>query len=529
MSTEHHGDDHHDVHDHHGPQSFWLKYVFSTDHKVIGMQFMFTSLMFVVIGGLLALGVRYELAWPRQNVPHVELLPLDMTGKAPEANIALWQVGKEVEFAADADIDGNKYPAKTTATLKDFPKGIAVTIPAGTEIEGKEFPLGTDIEAWVDPSDVMADYNYKFVRIRAVAGTRFWENKDGIAAAEVSGEEPKKLIAGPDTQVYRDPILLPIRRDATQVVIQIHEQTLPADAKEGEGVKIDEAEITLSAMQVNQIKDSLTTDAYGQLFTMHASIMIFFVIIPMLVGAFGNFLIPLMIGAKDMAFPKLNMLSYWLAMPAGIIMIVSFWVENGPSGGGWTMYPPLSDVKGAGETFVKSNLGTTLWIVSVGLVGFSSIVGALNYITTTINMRCPGMKLTRMPLTVWSILITSVLALMGTPVLTATAIMLLLDRTIGTQFFLDTMLVTETLESGEEVKKLTAAGGQPLMWQHLFWFYSHPAVYIMILPAMGLTSDILATFARKPIFGYRANGLGDDRRSPASASSCGATTCSSRA
>jgi cytochrome c oxidase subunit I len=223
-------------------------------------------------------------------------------------------------------------------------------------------------------------------------------------------------------------------------------------------------------------------ELYNMLFTMHASIMIFFVIIPMLAGAFGNFLIPLMIGARDMAFPKLNMLSFWVALPAGLVMASSFFTETGAAATGWTAYPPLSAV----PDYTGVTLGQTLWIVAVLIAGTSSIMGAVNYITTIINMRAPGMHFFRMPLTVWALFITAILQLMATPVLAAALGMLLFDRTLGTHFF------------------SPAGGGQVLLWQHLFWFYSHPAVYIMILPAMGFVSDILATFSRKPIFGYRA-------------------------
>jgi cytochrome c oxidase subunit 1 len=214
---------------------------------------------------------------------------------------------------------------------------------------------------------------------------------------------------------------------------------------------------------------------YNILFTMHATIMIFFVIIPLLVGAFANFVVPLHIGARDMAFPFLNGLSYWLMPFAGIIMMLGFILEGGAAAGGWTSYPPLSVIASAGQT---------CWCISLILVGSSSIMGAVNYITTIVKMRAPGMTFHRMSLTVWSIFITSGLVLFGTPVLTAALILLLMDRLAGTTFF--------------------SHDGQPLLWQHLFWFYSHPAVYIMILPAMGITSDILAVFARKPIFGYRA-------------------------
>jgi cytochrome c oxidase subunit 1 len=221
---------------------------------------------------------------------------------------------------------------------------------------------------------------------------------------------------------------------------------------------------------------------YNMAFSMHGSVMIFLVIIPILTGAFGNFLIPLMIGARDMAFPRLNMLSFWVALPGGLIMAASFFVEGGASQTGWTAYPPLS----ADPLFTGVGLGQTLWIVSVLIIGTGSIMGAVNYITTIVNMRAPGMHFFRMPLSIWALFITAVLQLMATPVLASALGMLLFDRTLGTHFF------------------SPAGGGQVLLWQHLFWFYSHPAVYIMILPSMGFVSDILATFARKPIFGYKA-------------------------
>ncbi len=227
---------------------------------------------------------------------------------------------------------------------------------------------------------------------------------------------------------------------------------------------------------------------YNMAFTMHASVMIFLVIIPVLAGAFGNFLIPLMIGARDMAFPTLNMLSYWVMWPAFACFIASFLVEGGAAASGWTAYPPLSST--------ALGNGQTLWVIGVILVGWSSIMGAVNYITTIITMRAPGMGFFRMPMTVWALFITAILQLLATPVLGSAMMMLLIERIGGASFF------TPTVISGAEVLR-AGSEGQPLLWQHLFWFYSHPAVYIMILPAMGMVSDILATFARKPLFGYR--------------------------
>src|SRR5213593_70953 len=221
---------------------------------------------------------------------------------------------------------------------------------------------------------------------------------------------------------------------------------------------------------------------YNAIFTMHATIMIFFVVVPIMVGCFGNFLIPLMIGTRDMAFPKLNMLSFWVGAVSGVVMLASFLVPGGPAASGWTGYATLS----ARAAYTGVGLGQDLWIISLIIIGMSSLMGSINYITTIVNMRAPGMSYFRMPLTVWSLFITAILLLLALPVLTAALAMLLFDRTLGTSFF------------------LPEGGGEPLLWQHMFWFFGHPEVYILVLPAMGVTSDILSTFARKPIFGYRA-------------------------
>ncbi|MGH7472788.1 MAG: cytochrome c oxidase subunit I [Candidatus Methylomirabilales bacterium] len=223
-------------------------------------------------------------------------------------------------------------------------------------------------------------------------------------------------------------------------------------------------------------------EVYNMLFTMHATLMIFFVIMPILAGSFGNFCIPLMIGARDMAFPRLNMLSFWMGGVAGVLMLAGFFVPGGHADAGWTSYAPLSAV----PSYSGVNWGQNLWCISLIVLGVSSMMGAINYITTVINMRAPGMTFFRMPLVVWSLFITAILLLLALPVLTSAAAMLLFDRTLGTHWF------------------LPEGGGEPLLWQHLFWFFGHPEVYILILPAMGMASEILPVFARKPIFGYRA-------------------------
>ncbi len=237
----------------------------------------------------------------------------------------------------------------------------------------------------------------------------------------------------------------------------------------------------------------ISPEFYTMLFTMHATVMIFFVIIPILAGAFGNYLIPLMIGAEDMAFPTLNMLSYWFMWPAFAAMIASFFVEGGGPAAGWTSYPPLSVVISAAP---GSGTPQTLWLIGVTFVGVSSMMGSINYMTTIIQMRAPGMTMFRLPMTIWAMFITALLQAFALPVLTAAGVIQLTDRLLGTGFFLpDGLIVNNSVAA--------SGGGQPLLWQHLFWFYSHPAVYIMILPAMGMVSDILSCFARKPLFGYK--------------------------
>ncbi len=239
----------------------------------------------------------------------------------------------------------------------------------------------------------------------------------------------------------------------------------------------------------------ISPEFYTMLFTMHATVMIFLVIIPILAGAFGNFLIPLQIGADDMAFPVLNMLSYWFMWPAIFCFFASF--IFGGAAAGWTSYPVLSAIW---EAAPSSGHAQTMWLLGVTFVGVSSMMGSVNYLTTIINMRAPGMTLFRMPLTIWSMFITAILQAFALPVLTAAGFMLVFDRGlpagIQTCFFVPADLIVNNAAP-------TIGGGQPLLWQHLFWFYSHPAVYIMLLPAMGMVSDQLAACARKPIFGYK--------------------------
>jgi cytochrome c oxidase subunit I len=318
---------------------FWRTYIFSLDHKMIGKQFLFLSGVMLVCGGLLAMLIRWELAWPETPLP---------------------VIGASQQF-----------------------------------IESGEPQTAID-KTWQD-----------------------WLAQD---------ENEQNWLA----------------------------RNMPTGA--------------------------VTPAFYNSLFTMHATIMIFFVVTPFLVGGFGNFLIPLMIGAGDMAFPLLNMLSFWFTVPAAALALCGFFVPGGAAAGGWTMYATLS----AKAQYSGVELGVDLWIVSLILLSAASLMGSINYITTIIAMRAPGMTWFRLPLTLWSLFVTAILLLLALPVLTAALLLLLFDRTLGTSFF------------------LPEGGGEPLLWQHLFWFFGHPEVYILVLPAMGLTSDILSTFSRKPIFGYHA-------------------------
>ncbi len=237
----------------------------------------------------------------------------------------------------------------------------------------------------------------------------------------------------------------------------------------------------------------IAPEFYYALVTMHGTILVFFVLTAGLSGTFSNFLIPLQIGARDMASPLLNCLSYWFFFMASIVMMSSLFVQTGPASGGWTIYPPLSAL---GDASSGSKIGMDLWLVSMALFIVSSLLGGLNYITTVLNMRTKGMSMTRMPLTIWAFFFTAVLGVLSFPVLLSGAILLLFDRNLGTSFFLSDIVVAG--------KVLPNEGGSAILFQHLFWFLGHPEVYIILLPAMGMSSEILSVNSRKPIFGYMA-------------------------
>ena len=237
----------------------------------------------------------------------------------------------------------------------------------------------------------------------------------------------------------------------------------------------------------------LKEDMYLGLVTIHGTIMVFFLLTGGLSGTFSNILIPLQLGARDMASGFLNMLSFWGFALSSVIMLISLFVESGPAMAGWTVYPPLSALP---QAVSGSGLGMTLWLISMTIFIASSLIGSLNYIVTIINLRTQGMTMTRMPLTIWAFFVTAILGVLSFPVLLSAALLLTMDRLMGTSFYLSDIIV------GGEM--LTNHGGSPILYQHLFWFLGHPEVYIVLLPALGLSSEIIATNSRKPIFGYKA-------------------------
>lgn len=237
----------------------------------------------------------------------------------------------------------------------------------------------------------------------------------------------------------------------------------------------------------------LDPNMYLGLVTIHGTIMVFFLLTGGLSGTFANLLIPLQVGARDMASPMMNMLSYWFFFISSLIMFISLFIETGPASAGWTIYPPLSALP---QAIPGSGAGMTLWLTSIALFVVSSLLGGLNYIVTVVNLRTVGMKMTRLPLTIWALLITAILGVLSFPVLFGAAILLIFDRSMGTSFYLSDIYI-----GGQA---LSQTGGSPILFEHLFWFLGHPEVYIVIMPAFGIMSEIISVNARKPIFGYRA-------------------------
>ncbi|MBA3886998.1 MAG: cbb3-type cytochrome c oxidase subunit I, partial [Acidobacteria bacterium] len=234
---------------------------------------------------------------------------------------------------------------------------------------------------------------------------------------------------------------------------------------------------------------TMVPDFYNELGAMHGTIMVFLGVVPLAVGGFGNFVLPLQIGAQDMAFPKLNMLSYWSFFLGGVVMLASFLAPGGAAQSGWTSYSPLASIAGSGQTW---------WLVGMIFLITSSLLGSINFITTTIQLRAPGLSFMRFPFFVWAQFVTAFLLLLAFPPLEAAAVMQLMDRVADTSFFLPSGLVV----SGVVLDR--AGGGNALLWQHLFWFLAHPEVYVLILPALGIVAEIIANNTRKPLWGYRA-------------------------
>jgi len=414
--------DAHDSGHGHEEMGFFRKYLWSTNHKTIGKQFLVTSLVFLFVAGFLALSLRWQLAFPGQ--------PLPVVGKwvfATEKERVVAEKAEPLEQAFLKLAPGEKEKIEKAFALYDpdpLIKDILEKLPAGTDLEKV---VGRDL-------------------LQKLAG----KDERGV-------DNPI-----PDLQAFK---------------------SLPAG-------------VLATARGLGSVKP----EQFTGLTSVHGLLMIFFVVIPILVGAFGNFLIPLHVGTHDMAFPILNAASYWVFWLACVIALGGLLTPDpttgafNPAAAGWTMYAPLSAVPWSSP---GNSTGMTCVLTAAILVGFSSIMGAVNYLTTILKMRAPGLTMWRLPLTTWAQFITAILQLLATPVLAGALIMLTCDRLLGTSFFVPGNLDV----SGKPVEH---SGGSVLMWQHIFWFYSHPAVYILVLPAMGIASDLLAVGARKPIFGYKA-------------------------
>jgi cytochrome c oxidase subunit 1 len=242
------------------------------------------------------------------------------------------------------------------------------------------------------------------------------------------------------------------------------------------------------------VDGKLDPNFYMGLVTIHGTIMVFYVLTAGLSGTFSNLLIPLQVGARDMASPMMNMLSYWFFLASSVVLLSSVFIETGPASGGWTVYPPLSALE---KAMPGSGLGMTLWLSAIALFIVSSLLGGINYISTVLNMRTKGMSMNRMPLTIWAFFFTAILGVLSFPVLLGAALFLIFDRSFGTSFYLSDIYL-------EGVGALENIGGSPVLYQHLFWFLGHPEVYIILMPALCITSEVISTNARKPIFGYTA-------------------------
>tara|TARA_B100000809_G_scaffold20912_1_gene18480 strand:- start:6485 stop:8200 length:1716 start_codon:yes stop_codon:yes gene_type:complete len=256
------------------------------------------------------------------------------------------------------------------------------------------------------------------------------------------------------------------------------------------GESFEVVELLMGSWQEDGV---MAPDKYLSLVTMHGTIMVFFLLTAGLSGTFSNLLIPLQIGARDMASGFMNMLSYWFFFISSVIMLCSLFVEGGAASAGWTIYPPLSALP---QAIPGSGAGMTLWLIAMSIFIVSSLIGSLNYIVTVLNMRTKGMSMTRLPLTIWAFFLTAILGVLSFPVLLSAALLLTFDRSFGTSFFLSDIYI------GGQV--LDHTGGSPILFEHLFWFLGHPEVYIVLLPALGITSEVISTMTRKPIFGYRA-------------------------
>ncbi len=510
-STGHasHTDHGHDSHDHGHHGNFWTTYVFSTDHKMIGIQYMFTSLIFLLVGFILILLMRWQLAYPGQPLT-LERFGTNISISISNATGYTWAIleGRGEQFEPAKFPETSIVPTEQDTAYKDGVKAlIGAALPSGWES---------------DPAKLMGGAEAVKQALSGLGQNEVDQKLAGDARGLVSG--------------FAAEIAAPAK---TLAEVRSNLQALEAQKSSGSTIPDEQMaaaimEVANAQYQVNAITGYFTTkmnelqfapipltqtlfgnvqmpggvmapDFYNSLGAMHGTIMVFLAIVPLGFAAFGNFVMPLQIGAPDMCFPKLNMASYWVYFLGGLTGFLSFFVPGGAAKSGWTSYSPLASTADLPSNFPVWQqewpmllTGQSLWLVALILLITSSLLGSVNFIATAIQLRCKGMTWMRLPFFCWCMFITAFLLLLAFPPLEAAAIMQLMDRVAGTSFFLPTGLVV----NGEPQN--ISGGGAPLLWQHLFWFLGHPEVYVLLLPAVGCVTEIIATNTRKPIWGYKS-------------------------
>jgi len=505
--TEDHGHDHHD-HAHHG--NFWTTYVFSTDHKMIGMQYMFTSLIFLFIGFCLILMMRYQLAYPGQPLTFERFSTNVSTSFSNAGGYTwAWLNGRADSFEPKALPPATPETTEKDAAYKEQVRTIVSTaFPSGWESDpaglvGNAKLAQQKLSDLANSSDEVSRKVVSDARGLLNSYTAEIQGPAGRLAEVRSKLEALESTVGGDTAGNAE--LAHAIKEVAHVQYEVNAITGYFQTKMSL-LQFPPIPITQTLFGNVQMPGGvMAPDFYNSLGAMHGTIMVFLAIVPLGFAAFGNFVMPLQIGAPDMCFPKLNMASYWVFFLGGLTGFLSFFVPGGAAKSGWTSYSPLASTADLPSNFPvwqqwwpEALTGQSLWLIGLILLITSSLLGSVNFIATAIQLRCKGMTWMRMPFFCWCMFVTAFLLLLAFPPLEAAAIMQLMDRVADTSFFLPTGLVV----NGEP--QTISGGGAPLLWQHLFWFLGHPEVYVLLLPAVGCVTEIIATNTRKPIWGYKS-------------------------